>query len=120
MTEPKRSMEQVKYVYSAVEKAAIADRLVEVQFAIWQQELNKAEVLADIGTEMKKLDKEKLELNSRYRCGYEMRETEVLTVYDEPQRGMKRIIVLATSEVLREERMSDEELQRNLDFSGEP
>jgi len=113
-----RMIEDVKHILSREEKLEIADELAQ---AIQKQKMvedEKSIYMSDYKAEMKKCDTKVADLSRKINNGFEMRPTEVLVAYDSPQPGWKRIVNLSTSEVIREELMTPEELQQKLDFTG--
>ena len=113
-----RMIEDVKHILSREEKLELADELAQAVHKAALVESEKSIYLSDYKAEMKKCDTKIADLSRTISNGFEMRPTEVLVAYDAPQPGWKRIVNLSTSEVIREEMMTPEELQQKLDFTG--
>ena len=110
--------EDVKYTFTREERLEHEDELAQATQKVFALETEKSETNSLLNSQLKTANNRVADLSRKISQGFEMRPTEVLVVLNEPVSGMKRIINLSTSEVLREEAMTPEELQGNL-FSGE-
>lgn len=113
-----RTIEDVRYDFNDQEKLQLADELAAAVAKTLALENEKSIVSSQLNSDIKSANSRVADLSRKVAAGFEMRPTEVLVVYNEPIPGMKRIINLATSRVIREEAMTDEERQQELDFSG--
>ena len=120
MLEPARTVEEVRHEFTSDEIGELSRQLVAATIRLGELQREKTSGLASMNSLIKEKEKDCVDLALKLTAGFELRPAEVLIVYDEPRPGMKRVIALATSEVIREERMTAEEMQQRLNFAGEP
>lgn len=112
----KRMYEAIKFTFSADEIRELGQALARENQGVYDLEKKKKEVDGELGVAIKAANGRAEALTIKLNNGYEMREVEVLVMYDEPRSGMKRILRLDDNTVVREEAMTLDEKQRGLDF----
>lgn len=120
MTE--RSYEAVKFEFGSADVQELGHGLAREWQNIADLEARRKEVAADLASQIKAAYGRVNDIALKLNNGYEMREVEVLVLWDEPRMGMKRTVRVDTSVVLREEAMSLQEMQRGFGFTepGDP
>ncbi len=122
MSRQGRQYEAVKYIYGEPDLREMGQKLARETQNVYDLEARKKEFDADMAAQIKSANGRVSETTTRLNNGYEMREVEVLVLFDEPSTGIKRIVRLDTNEQLREEAMTLSEMQQGfgfLDPSGE-
>lgn len=114
----KRQFESIKFSFSADELRDLGLQLARENQAVYtlesKKKLDSTEIASQIKAANSRAEATTLKLNN----GYEMRECEVLVMFDEPIEGHKRTVRLDTNAVVRDEPMTADEKQRGLDFGG--
>jgi len=81
-------------------------------------EAEKEREVKRLNAQIKDSTQRSIDLARKRTQGFEMVEVEVVVAYDEPERGWKNIVEAYTGNVIRKERMTPEEMQQQLDFTG--
>lgn len=116
MASERRQYEAVKFTFGAVDIQELGQKLARETQNVYDLEARKKEIDADLSAQIKAANGRVSDTTTRLNNGYEMREVEVLVLLDEPKQGMKRLVRIDTNEVLREEAMTLEEMQRGFGF----
>lgn len=116
MASDRRKLESVKFTFNEEQMRELGQQLARENQSVYDQEKRKKEVDAELVAGIKSAYGRAELLTVKINNGYEMREVEVLHLYDEPRSGMKRVIRADTSELIREEPMTFEEKQGGLGF----
>jgi hypothetical protein len=116
--EPRRSWESVRYDFTRDELRALGmDLAVETQM-VYDLQQKKKELAAQMKVAILEAEgrcgKLALKLNQRY----EMREAECTVMMHTPRAGMKSTVRVDNGEVVREEKMTAEEMQEKLPFEA--
>ncbi len=114
-----RQYEAVKFTFGPTDIQELGQKLARETQNVYDLEARKKEIDADLAAQIKAANGRVSDVTTRLNNGYEMREVEVLVLYDEPRQGIKRIVRVDTNEQLREEAMTLEEMQRGFGFSGD-
>lgn len=112
----KRQYESLKFTFTQDEVRDLGQRLARETQTVYDLEQAKKEYDADMGSKIKAANGRVADVTTRVNNGYEMREVEVLVMYDEPSMGRKRIMRLDTNSIVREEAMTVDEMQRGFGF----
>lgn len=113
----KRHYETLKFTFSADEIRELGQQLARETQGVYDLETRKKELDAELGASIKSANGRIADITKRLNNGYEMREIEVIVLFDEPKQGMKRIIRVDNNEHLRDEAMTFDEMQRGFGFS---
>lgn len=114
----KRLYESVKYIFSHSEIHDLGEALAREAQTVFDLKERKASINADLVAQIKSANGRVSELTNRINNGYELREVECLAMMETPRPGMKRIIRIDTNEALRDEPMSQAEMQGSFGFGG--
>jgi len=113
----KRVYESIKFTFGEGEMRELGQQLARENQAVYDHRKRKKELDAELSASIEAASGRVEALTIKINNGYEMRELEVLHVFDAPRSGMKHVIRLDTGEIIREEAMTIEERQRNLGFT---
>jgi hypothetical protein len=112
-----RTTEDIKYPFTREEIYELGQRLAQAYRKLDDLEREKKTGLTSFSSLIKEQQKVVADLSIRVETGYEMRPAEVLVLYHDPRPGYKKLIVAASGEYIREEKMTPEELQEQFDFN---
>lgn len=112
----KRQYESVKFTFSSEDLLEMGQQLAREAQGVYDLEKKKKEYDAEISASIKAANGRVQTLTTKVNNGYEMREVEVLVMYDEPKAGMKRVVRVDTNSIIREEPMTVDEMQRGFGF----
>lgn len=115
-----RTYEQVKRILNGDELRGLGEQLAHATQHLISVRDAKSAAVAGFNAELKAAGELIGELSERISLGYELVEVETMTVLDSPRPGLKRVIRIDTSEVLREEPMTLAERQTSFGFNLEP
>lgn len=118
MATERRQYEAVKFTFGECDIRELGQRLARETQNVYDLESQKKEVDANLSAQIKAANGRVSDTTTRLNNGYEMREVEVLVLLDEPRQGIKRIVRIDNNEMLREEAMTLEEMQRGFGFSA--
>ncbi len=107
------------YHFTAEEMAQLSAHLVRNTQDLETVQDRKKQVMADFTAKIKAAEAEIFKAARLIGNGYEYRDVKCTAVYDEPRKGMKRVIRTDTGEVVGEEAMSGEEMQYMLELDVE-
>lgn len=85
---------------------------------VYDLEARKKEIDAELSAQIKAANGRCSDITTKLNNGYEMREVEVIVLFDTPKTGIKRVVRIDTNEQLREEAMTLEEMQRGFGFDS--
>jgi plasmid maintenance system antidote protein VapI len=114
-----RQYEAVKFTFGPVDIQELGQKLARETQNVYDLERQKKEIDTDMAAQIKGANNRVAEVTTKLNNGFELREVEVLVIYDEPRPGIKRIVRIDTNEQLREEAMTLDEMQRGFGFSGD-
>lgn len=114
--ENKRQYEAVKFTFGPTDIQELGQKLARETQTVYDIENRKKEVDAELSAQIKAANGRVAEITTRLNNGYEMREVEVMILYDEPRSGMKRVLRVDNNEHLRDEAMTLDEMQRGFGF----
>ncbi len=112
----KRSYESVKYNFNAGELRELGEVLARDVQSVFDLRGQKATVSAELAAAIKSAEKRVSEVTRKINHGYELRDVEVIALFETPRPGLKQIVRLDNNEVLREEAMTTEEMQASFGF----
>jgi hypothetical protein len=112
----KQVIEKVRYTFSRTELLELGDELARAADDVREIEARKKEATSAISAELKKANGRVFTLAGKIRDRYEMREVQCIAYFGAPLAGMKTIRRADNGEELRQEAMSTEEMQADLDF----
>jgi hypothetical protein len=113
-----RRYEAVKFTFGAEDIRELGQQLARETQNVYDLEKRKKEIDAELAAQIKAANGRVESTTTKLNNGYELREVEVLVMFDEPKTGMKRILRLDNNEILREEAMTLDEMQRGFGFGG--
>lgn len=113
-----RQYEAVKFTFGASDIQELGQKLARETQNVYDLEKEKKELDAVLAAKIKAANNRVAEVAEKLNNGYEMREVEVLVLYDTPRSGIKRLIRIDNNEQLREEAMTLEEMQRGFGFDN--
>lgn len=116
MAEKGRKYEAIKFVFGSDDIRELGQSLARETQNVYDLENRKKEIDADMAAQIKAAEGRVALITTKLNNGHEMREVEVLVLYDEPRQGIKRIVRADTNEHLRDEAMTLEEMQRGFGF----
>jgi hypothetical protein len=116
MQPDRMSKELVKYDFTKTELLELGGELAEAAEAVYTLEKAKAASAAHYSAELKRANQIVGELASKRRCGYELREMECRVIFDQPRTGFKTVIRPDNGQIVRDEPMTRDEMQRTLQF----
>jgi hypothetical protein len=109
-----RQFESLKRYFTESElremNAAMQGRMLELKTL----KAEKTSILTTLGATIKTTERDIWDLLDKITTEYEIVDVEIVTLFDTPKAGVKRIVRVDNSEVLREEPMSAREQQRSL------
>lgn len=117
MGENKRQYEALKFTFGPTDIQDLGQKLARENQNVYDLESRKKEIDAEMAAQIKSANNRCSELTTKLNNGYEMREVEVLVLFDEPKQGIKRIVRVDNNEHLRDEAMTLEEMQRGFGFN---
>ncbi len=112
----RRLYESIKYTFSQNEIRELGEGLAREAQCVFDLREQKKNVVTQMGAQITAANKRVADLTTKINNGYELREVECLYVMETPRPGMKRIIRLDTNEVVREEAMTMQEMQKDFGF----
>lgn len=112
----KRVVETVKYVLSAGELRQAGEELARATREAIACETDKKTAAAVYKARAEAAQASCAALSLKITQGYEMRDLECVVYYQQPRAGMKQIVRPDTGEVVREEPMTQTELQSEFVF----
>lgn len=118
MNKTGRQYEAVKFTYGETDIREMGQQLAREQQNAYTLEDRKKEVATEFKAQIDAAYGRVRDITTKLNNGYEMREVEVLVLYDTPKSGMKRVIRVDTNEELRDEAMSLAEMQSGFGFDG--
>jgi hypothetical protein len=113
-----RSYESVKYTFTHDEIRTLGEQLAREAQTVFDLREQKATLTAELAGDIKSANKRVGDLTHKINHGYELREVEVMTMYENPRPGQKTIIRVDNNETLRVEPMSMKEMQSSFGFSA--
>lgn len=113
----KRVYESIKFTFGETEMRELGQQLARENQAVYDHRKRKKELDAELAASIEAASGRVEALTIKVNNGYEMRELEVLHIFDAPKSGMKHVIRLDTGEILREEPMTLDEKQRGFGFT---
>lgn len=116
MADTKRQYETLKFTFGPEDLMDLGQQLARETQGVYDFEKRKKEIDAELAAQIKAANGRVECLTTKLNNGYEMREVEVMVLFDEPRQGMKRIIRADNNEHLRDDAMSFDELQRGFGF----
>lgn len=114
-----RCYEALKFTYGPADIQELGQKLARETQNAYDLDARKKEVDADLVAQIKAAQGRVSDLTTKLNNGYEMREVEVLVLFDEPKQGVKRVVRADTNEHLRDEAMTLEEMNRGFGFEAE-
>lgn len=115
-----RQFEKVKRNFTEAELREMSEALIQSVGDVKTARTEKSAAMTALGAEVKTAEARVFELQEKLSLGYEVIEVEVVTAYDEPKPGMKRVIRADNGEELRTEPMTPRERQQSFGFSEGP
>lgn len=112
-----RTFETIKYPLNEQELRELGDALARETAGVIDLEKKKTARAAEISAQIKQANRRCAELAAKINSRFEMRQMEVLVLFDTPRVGMKRVVSALTSEVLYESEMTAAERQRTFGFT---
>jgi hypothetical protein len=109
--------EYLKYDFSLQENGENAQALARKNRALAEFGLKKKALSSDLKKEEDDINGEIAKLARFVTDAYDFRMIDCRVMFDSPEDGMKTIVRIDTGEVVRSERMSDDEKQRDLPFA---
>lgn len=113
-----RQYEAIKFTYGSTDLQEMGAKLARENQNVYDLEARKKEIDADLASQIKAANGRVSDITTRLNNGYEMREVEVMVLYDTPRAGLKRVLRIDTNEALREEAMTLAEMQRGFAFDS--
>jgi hypothetical protein len=113
----RRLYESVKYTFTQNEIRELGEALAREAQTVFDLREQKSSVTAALGAQIKAANGRVAELTNRINNGYELREVECMVLMETPRPGMKRIVRMDNNEPLRDEAMSQQEMQSSFGFS---
>jgi hypothetical protein len=114
----RRSIELVQYNFSLEELRLLGEQLARESQMAGDLREKKKELAASISVAIKESDGRVGELARKINQRHEMRDAECTALLNTPRSGFKTIVRVDTGEVIREERMTPDELQEKLAFGA--
>ncbi len=114
----RRQYESIKFTFGSDDLRELGQTLAREAQVVYDLEKRKKEMDAEMAAQIKAANGRVQDLTTKINNGYELREIEVLVLFDEPKSGMKRVVRIDTNEIVREEAMTLEEKQRGFGFEG--
>jgi hypothetical protein len=114
----RRSIESVQYNFSADELRVLGERLARESQMVSDLRQKKKELAASMAVSINESDSYIAELARKINEGHEYRDAECTALLNTPRVGVKSIVRVDTGEVIREDRMTVEELQEKLAFDA--
>ncbi len=113
---PERQYECVLRDLTPEEMRSLADELNRKIREGAQLKDARATAMANFAAQMKAIVEEIGTLSDRYTAGVDEERVEVITLLDEPERGMKSILRVDTNKIIRTEAMTAQDRQGILGF----
>jgi hypothetical protein len=119
MSEPKHTTESVRYEFTRSELYELGQKLARQTAQVFDLERQKKDVMKSLGAAIEHANLAVKVTTEKINGGYEMRDMDCLIVLNTPRSGVKSITRADTGEIVREENMTPEEMQRALPFDPE-
>ena len=116
---PKKSERQLRVEFTEKEILEQAKKLAEANAELHRAEDNKKAVTSQLKADCDSISSRIAVLSGKINDGFEYRQVNVETTYDDPKRGMKTTRRLDTNEVIECETMTGAEMQEELPLGGE-
>lgn len=115
---PKKGERQLSVKFTEAELLVIARKLAETNAELARAENDKKAVTSQLKAKCDRIAAEIGELSSKITSGFEYRNVQILTTFDDPKPLWKTTVRLDTDEVIECEQMSLTELQADLPLGG--
>jgi hypothetical protein len=115
----KKIAEYLKYQFSVEETRENAKRLARKNQELAELELKKKQLAADIKAEIDNANADAAKLARWVNDEYDFRMVDCEVMLDSPTAGLKTVYRLDTAEVVKQEKMSTEEMQQSLQFQDQ-
>jgi hypothetical protein len=115
----KKIAEYLKYQFSVEETRENAKRLARKNQELAELELKKKQLAADIKAEIDNANADAAKLARWVNDEYDFRMVDCEVMLDSPAAGLKTVYRLDTAEVVKQEKMSTEEMQQSLQFQDQ-
>ena len=112
-------IEDIPYPFRPEELVELARKMGAASMKAAELEQQKSSGLAELNASIKTQETIIRELGTKIACGYELRPTECIAIYNSPSAGRKTIVTVLGSVHVREDAMTDEERQQELQFGEE-
>jgi len=113
----RRIYESLKYLFTPDEIRELGEALAREAQGVFDLKEKKASVSAALVAQIKEANGRVAELTVKINNGYELREVECMWLMEEPRPGMKRLIRADNNQHVRDEPMTQGEMQRSFGFS---
>lgn len=116
---PKKGERQLRVEFTEKEILEHAKKLAEANAELKRAEDNKKAVTSQLKADCDSISSRIAVLSGKINDGFEYRQINVETTFDDPKRGMKTTRRLDTNDVIETETMTGAEMQEELPLGGE-